>query len=324
VVVFESPYYDCQVANADLPGSSAVRAAQGCLITQLQHAEIKPLFEYLASTRSSSRPLHIAGMDLQVALRSARTRPNYLRAGVNPLVGGLGDRVALVDSALIEASFAGADTLRPWVTRNGASAQMLLDSAAAVATGDLAWVLRTESALLERLRLQGSAEGGASPVRYYELRDEWMARSVLRAADSTGSRRKLIVWLHNDHARYGTWATPSGPARATGQFLRSWDPDEVFSVGFFMGRGTIADNSRRPRSVIEPPADGIETVFRRSGHSAGLLLLRNTRSAAVRRWAQSNLPYVRAGLAVDSLIPGREFDALIYVDAVKPPTFGIR
>jgi erythromycin esterase-like protein len=80
-----------------------------------------------------------------------------------------------------------------------------------------------------------------------------------------------------------------------------------------MGRGTFADNSRRPRPVAEPPAGSVELVFRAAGHGVAFLRLGDPR---VRAWADAAHPYVR-GEAVQRIRPGHEFDALVCVDSVS-------
>lgn len=319
LVVFESPFYDCEIANQKLVSGTPVEAARGCLITQLQHQEIKPLFKHMAVSQAGNRPLDFAGMDLQIMLYSARSRPGYLRDSLRLTAPNLGDRLARLDSALIEQTFKGVDSVITWINQNGATARAMLDSAASQSAGTLAWILRTEATLLDRLMLRGIGADDNPPARYYELRDEWMARTIAWLADSAGARRKVVVWLHNDHARYGGWATPAGTARAAGQFLKSWFPGRVFSVGYLMGRGTVADNSRRPREIIPHPPGSIEETFRSAGHPMALLLLRD-----VPGWAAQPRPYIRAFATVDSMRFGREFDALVFVDSVGSPAYGIR
>ncbi|NOT07228.1 MAG: hypothetical protein HOP28_03390, partial [Gemmatimonadales bacterium] len=123
----------------------------------------------------------------------------------------------------------------------------------------------------------------------------------------------------NDHARHGAWATPAGPARAAGSLLRAAYPDDTYSIGLFMGSGSIADNSRQIRQMIPAPEGGLEHALAGAGTAAGYLLLDGGRAA--RAWAERRFPYLRAGLAIDTLAPGREFDALIYADRVSPAAY---
>jgi erythromycin esterase-like protein len=79
VIAFESPFDDCARANAAIETLGAVRAAQSCLLVQLQHAEIRPLFDYMRASRATGKPLAFAGLDLQISLFSARARPAAIR-----------------------------------------------------------------------------------------------------------------------------------------------------------------------------------------------------------------------------------------------------
>src|SRR5690606_35089206 len=158
---------------------------------------------------------------------------------------------------------------------------------------------------------------------FYELRDEWMARAVAAMADSIAGRRKVVVWLHNDHARYDDFESGGYAVRPVGSFLREWYGDEVYSIGFFMGRGTVADNRRRVREMAPPPAGGIEALFAAAPHDAAYLILTGSTDSAATRWAASPRPYLRMGLERREMVPAREFDALFHVDSVGAPGFEI-
>jgi erythromycin esterase-like protein len=180
--------------------------------------------------------------------------------------------------------------------------------------------------LVDRLSTRGQAElEGASefPVRYYQLRDEWMARAVSALADSIKGSRKVVVWLHNDHARYGKFPVASDSVRSTGGYLRQWYGSQVFSVGFFMGHGVVMDNGRNLRSVATPDPAGVES-FLGAGSAASYLILRGNSDVKVREWAGAPRPYLRMGVDPLTLVPANEFDALIYVDSVQPPSYDVR
>ncbi len=316
-IAFESPYDDCVRANAAIDSIGSIRAAQSCLLVQLQHAEMRPLFDYIRNTRRTPNPLAFAGIDLQISLFSARARPGVIRARVHD--HAIASELARLDSTLIEATFKGADTTQAWIQSNGKRMVALIDSAVATGGEDLKWVLATERALVERLMLR---TGAVSPVSYYESRDQWMANTVRWLADSTGGRKKVAVWLHNEHGRYGMWQTPSGPAQATGRMLRAWYASDVYSLGLFMGRGRVADNSRRVRDVrgIEPGS--VKALL--SAIATPAFWVDFSANARLRRWFERSMPYARAGLALDAIALSREFDGVMYIDSVSPPAFGIR
>jgi erythromycin esterase-like protein len=155
------------------------------------------------------------------------------------------------------------------------------------------------------------------PAQFYEIRDQYMARSVLRHAE--GGQR-VMVWLHNDHARYGNFAFGDLSIRSTGGYLRELAPGRTYSVGFLMGGGTVANNSRRPMQVAPVDSGALEWHFKQAGRTTAFLSL--TASREMRDWAQREFAYSR-GNEVLRMRPGLEFDALVYVDSVSPPGYRI-
>jgi erythromycin esterase len=170
-------------------------------------------------------------------------------------------------------------------------------------------------------RGHAEASGSERPASYYELRDEWMARAVAALADSIAGPRKVVVWLHNDHARYGRFELGGHEIRSAGDFLRERYGEAVFSIGFFMGRGTIADNGRNEHPVALPDSAGVERFLAVPGTPASYLIMRGNSNPAVQTWAGGSRGYLRMGTTPLSLVPAAEFDALVYVDSVGPPNY---
>jgi erythromycin esterase len=151
-----------------------------------------------------------------------------------------------------------------------------------------------------------------------------MAKAVSALADSIQGSRKVVVWLHNDHGRYGNFSMQSAPHRSAGSYLREYYGDEVFSVGLFMGRGTIANNGRTIREVAVPDPDGVERFLGATGASASYLILRGNSDPVMQEWASTDRPYMRLGTRLLTIVPANEFDALLYIDRVGPPNYEIR
>lgn len=319
VLAVESGYYECASVGERLATIPPANAVRQCAAYAFEHAELLPLFRYARATQTTLSPLRLAGLDFQVQGADSRSRPAYLRAALQATGWPAADAVARADSVLQAKTAAGGDSLRAWVAADGPPTQALVEAAAATVSGAARWTLRSISALLERLSVRASAEemGVPPPVGFYALRDAWMARTVQWLADSTGPPRKVIVWLHNDHARLGSWDTPSGPARATGGLLHDAFPGMVYSIGLFMGSGTVANNSRQPRPMVASVEGSLEQLLSRPGEPAGYTVVRDARGA----WTQRVVPYLRNGLAVDSLVPAMEFDAVFFVATVRPATY---
>lgn len=317
VVAFESGFHECDAVNT-MPNRSPRSALLGCLAYAFHQAELLPLF-------AEDGP-QVTGIDIQAQGYDSQDRPGWSRTVLAPFDSGLARRVARQDSLLYlpEALGGLGDAVYPWLHDRGELVAARYDSAAELTSGTAHWSYRMSRGLVDRLRLRADAKtsGAARPARYFELRDEWMARTILAIADSIAGPRKVVVLLHNDHARLGAWTSGNLAVRAAGGFLRQWVPDEVFSVGLFMGKGTVTDNGRTPHDVLPPEAGSIEAFMVGEG-SARYLLLTGNRDPVVRAFADSTRPYYRIGYQPDAMVPADEFDALVLVDSVGPPDYRI-
>lgn len=327
VVAMESGFFECGHVWDRIDRLTPRDALLQCLRYPFQHAEILPLFELIRSRRNADRRLALAGVDLQAQGFDSDPRPAVLAEVLRKAAPDLSVRVAAIDSALFLTKSSGGqgDSVYEWVLEHGPEARAAYESAAATADGWERWAFLLAIAWLDRLVVRANAEavGADRPARYYELRDEWMARAVAALADSIAGPRKVVVWLHNDHARYGGFRTGAHSIRSTGGFLRDWYPDDAFSIGLFMGRGRVADNGRTEHRILPPPPGGIEDMLGAGGHPASYLILLGNTVDSIRTWADSARPYLRLGLEELELVPAREFDALFYVDSVGPPEFRI-
>lgn len=327
LVVFESGLFECGRAWERVRELEPAEALRGCLSYPFEHAELLPLFRTFRETADGPRPLAFGGMDLQAQGFDSGERPETAARWLTTVDPELARRVAASDSALYLVPDSGGAGGEVYRLAHGAAPELLADyRAAAEATEGLPrWTFRLAEGWVERLALRGAleAEGGDQvPGRYYELRDEWMARAVAAHADSLGAPRKVVVWLHNDHARYGRFPIGGDSIRSTGGYLREWYGDQVLSVGLFLGRGTVADNSRRPREVVPLPAGALEGFLGRAPGS--YLVLRGNADPGVREWAAASHPYLRMGLDTLEMTPAREFDALFYIDSVGVPDYRVR
>ena len=327
LVVFESGLYECDSAWRRFGETDAATALKACLRYPFEHAEAVPLFEYMKAARATDAPLEFSGMDPQAQGFDSEARPAETFARLRDLDVSLARRLARADSALFLPPQHGGlgDELYRYAYRHADSLKAEYRRAARLTSGSARLVFRLAEGWIDRLAIRGRAElEGVDrlPGRYFELRDEWMARAVAALADSVGSGRRVVVWLHNDHARYGRFPAGGDSIRSTGGYLSEWYGADVLSVGLFLGRGRIADNGRRPRSVVPMPAEGLESFLARG--PATYLVLRGNADPGVREWASSERPYLRLGLDTLTLTPGREFDALIYIDSVSVPSYEIR
>jgi erythromycin esterase len=321
VLIFESGLFECGNAGRQTDLSARDRL-YACLRYPFQHAEVMPLF----SRHDAAGTPATEGMDIQAQGFDSEPRPLFSKrvlASRDPVLAG---RVSALDSLLylMEAQGGLGDSIYSWAATHGDSARALYRRASELTSGWERWVFRMGEGWLARLEQRGraEAEGVQVPARYYELRDEWMARAVSAHADSLDGPQKVVVWLHNDHARYGEFMSAGGPARSVGGYLRERYGDDVFSVGFFMGAGQIADNGRDVRTVDSLPRGGIEQFLGLKDSPASYVVLRGA-GAPVAEWAAMERPYLRMGTDLQSMVPAEEFDALFFVGTATVPEYSI-
>lgn len=314
ILALESGYYECSSVGEMLLSHSPASAARGCLGFAFEHEQIVPLFQYLRDSSLSPTGLRLAGIDLQIQANDSRLRTERLREALRREAPELADSIARLDSTLLSRLSGNPDSLRAWVRAAGASVQQAYRRGAARTRGSLHWTLRTTEALIGRMLVRDTASSNSQEA--WQRRDDWMMETVLWLADSGPARTKIVVSLHNDHARYGNWVAPAGRVRAAGGLLRGRMPGTVFSIGFFMGSGEVATNSRQIRPMVVPAGELEARLATLVASPSGALVL--TREEA--RWRRP-MSYLRNGLAPDTLVPGDEFDALVYVAQVTPPAY---
>ncbi|MEX2610690.1 MAG: erythromycin esterase family protein [Gemmatimonadota bacterium] len=305
---------------------TTVDALHACLRYPFEHAELLPVFQRVKVSHGTARPLALMGMDIQAQGFDSEPRPAYSLATLAGSDPELARRIAALDSALylVEASGGLGSGIYAWAAANGDSARALYRQAAAASNGWDRWTFELAAGWIDRLQIRGAAElaDADTPVRYYEIRDEWMARAVSALADSIDGRRRVAVWLHNDHARYGAFPAGTGMSRSTGGYLKDLYGKAVFSIGFFMGSGQIADNGRNARETVPAPEGSIESVMATPGADATYLLVRGNRDPEVTGWASIATPYLRMGIEPLEMTPLEEFDALFYVGQATVPDIG--
>ncbi|MEM8485709.1 MAG: erythromycin esterase family protein [Bacteroidota bacterium] len=325
-IIFESGFFECSYAWERIDSLQPYEALQDCLRYPFQHAELLPLFAFIKQQQQTDRPLHLAGMDFQGQGYDSSPRPAYLHDALLPNNPQLARALATADSALHLADEHGGkgNSRYIWAYQNQETLSKLYTEAARHSKGWPKWTLNLTQGWIDRLSIRGAAESNDTnrDLRYYELRDEWMARAVAAHADSMGTRRKVLVWLHNDHGRYGNIDSHGG--KATGNYLRTWYGEQVYSIGFFMGAGTITDNGRTEYTIQVPMQDSIASFMHANTHAASYLLLRENPLPTINSWANTSQPYLRMGLTPHTMVPAAEFDALFFVHSVNPPNYRLR
>lgn len=179
--------------------------------------------------------------------------------------------------------------------------------------------------------LLGAAEAGMeSRDASYVIRDQSMAETVRWILKREGPRSKMLVWAHNSHiALDGDGAMGSQLRRELG--------NSIFTLGLFFDRGTFLavpvpeherDKGLEVFSVGPAPEGSLEALLRGAGLPVSLIDLRAVpKETQTFEWMNTRHPVRHIGAGYngqnpedyyENIAPGREFDALIFVDQVSP------
>lgn len=313
VVAWESGMHELTVAQASLrAGDDPVAAAQrGVLSIWSGAAEVRPLFEYAQATRSTARPLDMAGFDIQFTAPGAsaglaRELREFLDALHDPALreqaAGLGDRMLAAGERLRAQPEAGtAPTTRPDLaavldSASGLLATMRANRAqfarshteARIALMELAIAnLRDDSAnVYSRRRADRPTGDAAISLRSEEWnrRDSRMAINLRWLLEECFRGRKIVVWAHNAHVMHAYFAANwsaiahepvAGGMTPAGALLARWPDVELYSIAFTTYDGEENWTNGQRRGPIAPaPAGSFEARMHELGRSYAFVDLR--------------------------------------------------
>lgn len=321
VLVWESGFYDLERTEAGLRvGDDAVAAAQrGILNIWSASEECRPLFEYAKHSHAGSRPLVMAGFDMQFTSNAfsdlAAELRSYAGAVRNRAVRGeavqaAGDAVESFGgfNAYVEALAARSASKPPQPTRE---ALVRLQRAADRLT-ELFDRHKADFAAIGGERRRGFMAHAVANLASYSAniyeqfgadaptivdaelvrenrRDAQNAKNLRWLAEEGYSGRKIIVWAHNVHvmnAYYGSdWKSISldpkpNCMKPTGVFLAEWLGKDVYTIGCTAFEGEDGWVGSKPTAVSPAHEDSVEAQLHRLGHAYCFLDLRAARGVA--------------------------------------------
>jgi erythromycin esterase len=382
VLVWESGLIDLERTEAGLRGDlDPVEAAQrGILKIWSASAECRPLFAYAKASHSGTRPLAMAGFDMQL---TAAGTLDYFSAELRAFVGILGSKTrnraeALADDVLnhfgrlnryadalaekinelggagVTGAARGAalqawdktdgDALRPMAEdlnrleqAAGALVPLLRSGNSAVGTpaSRAGFMIRAIASLVgygaNLVELQGkhSAEEAARFALISEnRRDHINAENLRWLIDKAYAGRKIMVWAHNAHVMNAWYARGFDSVslepvtegmKPTGVWLAGWYGSALYKIDFTTYQGSDGWVGAPPVPVPPAPPGSLEERLHRLGapevflplHGASGLWSLPATPIAMR------IPKYKAETIAN---PAQPFDALYFIDTMKPAT----
>jgi erythromycin esterase len=314
VVAWESGLFDVRLAQAELgdPGVDGAKAAQsGILPVWSRAAEVKPLFEYARAAASTTRPLDMAGFDINAsAPKTGEKLAGELRGFVARVRDdGLRDQAAILTDKVFAAhqrmqargenqpTRADLDAYRQSVDQ---LTTLLRRRRADFAIAHAPIQIELMEHLIANLEAVGinawhrnccEAPSGDAAIKLQT--DQWNRRDLQMAAnlrwllDRRYAGRKVIVWAHNAHLMRtyfaADWAeVHDKPQRdgmtPMGALLAQSLKDDVYSIALTTYEGEEAWANGQKRGPVSPaPAGSIEARLHALGKPQLFIDLRTAR-----------------------------------------------
>jgi erythromycin esterase len=324
VIAFESSIYECYRANQTADQHSAMN----------WHAEeVVPLFAYIKSTRETARPLTLAGFDTQISSFSGvQERSWFLRTVVEKLDEPYAAEVYTTDSTFLAES--GAGRLTTFLQTHGVAYQAryrelvhFLDTnegalvAAFPATPAVPLIARQTAWSMIQYIAQLQAESGT--VERTESRDFGMAENLTVLLDRIYPDKKVVTWAHNFHIRHASEEviTGYGSPQSMGTWLYERFEDDLYTVGFYMGRGRAAWNSRQVYTVGPMQPNGLESVLFQPRIKHLFVDLLHRDRVPENSWMFQQITVMRWGKYAEELVPRDQYSGIVFIDTVNPPDY---
>lgn len=333
VIAFESGIFDCYLANERVADRSGYQTMRSCVFGVWHTAEALALFDYIKSTRSTSRPLTLAGVDIQRSgLRADFDRPEQLRQAIAVFDPVLAEEAFAIDREWVEAqdfvafASANASRLSPFYSSlaNTINAHSAVIDAAFPARPGLASVLSASlagtPAYFELLR------AGSTDAPALSLRDRGMADNAEVLLQRVYPGKKVIVWAHNFHiTRDGAATAFAGSTFASVRNMGNWLHErrsaDLYTIGLFMVRGRAAHNDRNTFEINSPQSHSLEELFASIATPFSFVNLLNVSRSEGTSWMYETLGAWDGGLRAMKLVPRDQYDGLLMVREVRPPNY---
>lgn len=334
VVAFESSLYLAHQADTKSPDIGAQSMLTSSLIGVWHTREVLPLFESLTSSRATSRPIRLAGFDVQPIGSGKKTRPAFFRgivAAIDPVYAA---EVEKLDAAFIAEYDKGSRARRTHFRAHREKLIASYETLAAFLDRHLnalpaegrhaALVARQEArSMAAYVRMQTAADAR----RLAEARDEGMAANVRFLAEELYPGERLLIWGHNYHVSHAAERAepradvfPGVPARSMGSWLRDRFGSALYSIGIYPYEGRAVDNSRTEYAIEAAPAGSLEGRIGVSAAPARFLDIAEGLRGGL-TWLSTPVMARFDGRTSQRLVAPEQYDAVMVVRRVSPPVF---
>lgn len=332
VIAFESSILSCYRGNERASALDATTLMQSSVFGIWSTEDVVKLFAYIKATQATAHPLILAGFDIQLTTaEERRARPAVFQEVVDKVDPVYAQQVYDLDTTFIQNQTSAAylkanldglkvsyQTLTSFLDDHmGALEQAFPDRPLYPrVVRQAAWGM---AAYLDELY---AAYVSQNLTKGYAVRDAGMAVNLQVLLDTLYPDRKVMAWAHNDHVMHDEPGTTLYPIFKN---LGSWIEDRygasVYTLGLYMYQGSAAKNDQGVYSISPAPAGTLENLLHQSGQAVSFLDLSQGGTGPGATWMFSSMDARDWGQTTFQMVPHAQFDGILLVDTVHPPTY---
>jgi erythromycin esterase len=336
VIAFESSIYECFAADvqAAQPDAAGPTIMARSIFGVWWAKETLPLFDYLVASKTTERPLILAGFDSQVSsTRGVLGRPEFFHRVIAAIDADYADQVQAYDRTFVSGMTGNSTNYARTYQRDIVDfydqlASFLKDHREALvkafgtdpspliaerAARSMPAYVRQLVAFAERPNDLTDAGGGA-------IRDAAMAENLSTLLREIYPDKKILVWAHNFHLRHANGAT-SSQQKTMGSFTVAQFRDEVYTIGLYMNRGQAAYNDRSIYAISPALQGSVEWVLFNVGPPALFVDFLYQTPENGNEWIFTPVSAREWGVSSLVLTPRDQYDGVLFIDQVKPPQY---
>jgi len=332
VVAFESSILSTYLANERASQVIPTAFMEDSIPPIWYTTDVVRLFSYIQSTQGTAHPLLLAGFDVQLTSSyEAQARPGIFKEVVGQVDAAYAQQVYELDQAFVTGSYhdhyilANYGKLKPayqaltsFLDAHMAQIQDAYPTRPLfpVVVRQAAW---STGVYLDELYDSASNDQAAAT----NVRDAGMATNLELLVDKLYSGKKIMVWAHNGHLVHNARSVPGWSGwNSMGSFIFKKYGPAAYTLGLYMYQGSAANNDGNFFTIPPAPDYSMEGLL----HAAGNPYIFTDLSEVAKpdegtAWMFENLPIRDWGVDNSSMILKDEYDGLLQIETVHPPSY---
>jgi erythromycin esterase len=333
VIAFESSFYECYHADQQAENQPVSSVLRNCLFAIWHTREMLPLFEYIRETKKDSRPLILAGFDIQQRGWGEHGRAEFLRDAVTRIDPAYASEIYNLDKEFEKKAAEDSASFNAYIKAEGLQLIAVYDKLSNVlkqgaarrkgkSTSDFKQLIiarQTAFSLSQFIRHRMAPNRMNS-----EIRDAGMADNLDFFLNELYPDKKVIVWAHNEHIRHKNEANTANPMRRMGSWLAEKHRKTLYTVGFYAYRGRMANNSRTVYEVVRGKQGSLESILYQARKKYCFMDFSKQKRGVGTEWMFTAIPTLNLGTNEEVLTLRDQYDGIVFIDTVTPPSYGTR